>query len=1755
MPSAAPTPALAGLPLDGPRERCLHLLFEAQAARTPDAVALECGGERLSYADLNTRANRLAHRLRRLGVGPETRVGVCMARTPALVVALLGVLKAGGAYVPLDPAYPAERLAFMLEDSRAAVLLADGTHPLASTAAGPTVVDPSAADLDSESATNPAPLSGAENLAYLIYTSGSTGRPKGVAIEHRSAVALIAWAQTVFDAEELSGVLAATSVCFDLSVFELFAPLSCGGRVVLIDTILQLAALPPDAGVTLVNTVPSALAELLRIAPLPPTARTVNLAGEALPLKLVQQLYQTGTVGRVYNLYGPSEDTTYSTYALIPPDCAGIPPIGRPIANTQVYLLDEQLHPTPAGAPGELYLGGDGLARGYLGRPDLTAERFVPDPFGAGEENGEPRTKNQEPDSSANAAGNSKRKTQNSKLYKTGDLARLLPDGQLEYLGRIDQQVKIRGFRIELGEIEAVLEQHPAVAQAAVLAREDGGDKRLVAYIVPAKEPSIKSQEAGVENAELQTQNSKLRTFLSKRLPEHMVPAAFVTLDALPLNPNGKLDRRALPAPAADRSGLGAAYLAPRTPLEAELAAVWEAVLGVGPIGVHDHFLDLGGHSLKATRIVARLRQALAADLSVRSLLDRPTIAQLAELLAAGAAQGEPEPPLVPAAPTEAPPLSFAQQRFWFLDQLAPGNPAHHIPLALRLSGALDRAALERSLNALAARHETLRTCFADSGGRPVQIIAADAALPLELIDLDDLEAGERAQHARRIAVAEAVRPFDLGRGPLARARLLRMGQSEHILLLVLHHSISDDWSSGVLLRDLGALYSALVGGEVPDLPALPVQYADYAGWQRRLAGGAAAARQSDYWRRQLAGAPAALELPTDRPRPPVQTFRGAAHCFALPDSLAADLAALGRTAGVTLFMTLLAGFQTLLSRYSGQEDLVVGSPIAGRTRPEIEGLIGFFVNSLALRADLSGAPSFRQLLGRVRETALAAYANQDLPFDTVVEAVQPERHLSHAPLFQVMFALQNAPEHTPALAGLRAEPVEIHNGTSQFDLTLFVSEHAGSISGMFEYNSDLFDAATVARMAGHYSALLAAAAAEPDRPVAALPLLTAGERRQLLDWNSTARPFPSDRLAHELVAEQAAHAPHALAVADEHTRLSFAELDARAERLAHFLRAHGVGPDVLVGVCTERSAEMVLAELAVLKAGGAYVPMDPTLPAERLAFLARDARVALLLTQQRLVAQLPADAVRCVCLDTDWPAIALAPDTPAQAPTLPEHLAYLIYTSGSTGTPKGVAVSHASLLNLIFWHQRAYALTPDDRCAQLAGPGFDASVWEIWPALAAGAALHVVDDTTRLSPAALRDWLVETRVAVCFAPTPLAEELIRLAWPARTALRFLLTGGDRLTRRPPPGLPFALVNHYGPTECTVLATAGTVAPESGQGEAPPIGSAVANTALYVLDRQGQPVPVGVPGELHIGGAGLARGYWNRPDLTAERFVPNPFGVGRAEGWGLGAEEEHQEPRTKNHESDGATSVSGNSKLYRTGDLVRYRADGQIEFLGRIDGQIKLRGFRIELGEIEAVLEQHPAVKAAAALVREDGGDKRLVAYIVPAEEPRSKNQEPGVENAELQTQNSKLRTFLSERLPEYMLPAVFVTLAALPVTPNGKIDRRALPAPAEDSVAHAAYRAPETAAERAVAAVWGEVLQIERVGAADQFFALGGHSLLAIQAVARLRQSFQIDLSVRDMFEQPTVAALAEHIETLSWAARIPGLAAPAADYEEGEL
>ncbi|MCZ7436790.1 amino acid adenylation domain-containing protein [Micromonospora sp. WMMC241] len=1597
----------------------IHGLIEAQVRRTPDVVALEFEGAELTYRELDRRANRLAHALRRSGAGPETVVAVGAQRSLDLLVTLLGVLKSGAAYLPLDLELPTDRLTYMADQGGAVALVrGPGMHVDLGL---PGLPELTLADTDGDPDEPVDVAVDGRNACYVMYTSGSTGRPKGVVVEHRGVVNRLRWGQHEYGMTSDERVLQKTPYAFDVSVHELFWPLMVGARLVIArpgghrDT-RYLVETIQRREITSVHFIPTMLALFVGEPGVADchSLRRILASGEALPTDLQNRVLRALPDVELHNLYGPTEASIeVSAWACRPEWSGASVPIGAAVDNTQLHILDAELRPADGDGPGELYLAGVQLARGYLGQPGLTAERFLPDPYG-------------EP---------------GGRMYRSGDLAGWHRPGVVEYLGRVDEQVKLAGNRVELGEIQAVLDDQPGVRASVVVATGDAAEKRLVAYVV-GDHPDL----AG------------LRDRLTERLPGYMVPSTFVPLAELPLTPSGKLDRKALPAP--DRPDLAVAYRAPENPAQERVAKVWTDVFGVARVGVDDTFFALGGHSLLAVRLIARMREEFGVEVSIRDLFEGTTVAGLAEAVTATPAG---DAPALVAGGDDAPAVaSFGQERLLFLERIHPDSPNYVIPVAWRIDGHLDEETLRRALRRLAARHDALRTRFA--GDTPV--VEPEPAVALERVDAD-------AWH-EELAAERIRRPFDLVTGPLWRATLVRLPEHD-VLLLVLHHVVADGWSLGVIARELGELYA----GVAPPAPA--VRYVDFARWQRADLDPARLAAQLDGWRDALAGVPA-LELPTDRPRPAVLGADGATHRFALPADALRRLAAFAQDQQTTLHTVLLAAFQALLGRWSGQRDFAVGTPVAGRSRAEVENVVGFFVNTVAVRADLGGDPTVTELVGRVREATLRAYQHQDVPFEQVVAELRPERDLSRTPIYQTMFALRDTVATTLRLPGRVVTELALGWRTAKFDLTLFVDEAPdGTRTGLFEYATDLFDPATVGRLADAYVRLLGALADDAGARFGDWPVLDSAQRDALLAAGTAATPDLPARALHHLVADRVAAGPDRPAVVDGATVWTYAELDRRANRLAHHLIDLGVGPETVVAVSLPRGAELVRAQLAVLRAGGAYLPLDADQPTDRSRHMVAGAGATLLVTA---AGHHDGAGLGCHVVDLVRDAAELdrRPATDPAVAVDPEQLAYVVHTSGSTGRPKGIGITHRNLVRTV--HQGGYLdLAPDDRVAFAANPLFDAAAFEVWATLAAGATVVVTPPDVALSTAALADHLARHRVTTLFLTTALFHQVARERPDALRGLRHVLFGGE--TSDPATvdallahGGPDRLLHMYGPAESTTFSTWHPVTAPTGDACRVPIGRPTHHTTAYVVDRLLRPVPHGVVGELLLGGAGLARGY-TAPAMTAERFLPDPFGA-------------------------------PGGRVYRTGDLVRWAGDGVLEFVGRADGQVKVRGFRVEPGEVETAARRHPAVRDAVVLARPDHtGVLNLVAYV--AGDP-----------AEL----GDLRAWLGRELPAYLVPAAVVVLDELPLTGNGKVDRAALPEPTY--AAGTGRREPATALERQLVDIFREVLGVTDAGMDDDFFALGGHSLLAIKVVGAVAARTGREITFRDLFTARSVAGLA---------------------------
>ncbi len=1638
-----------------PTTGCIHDWFEQQAARTPEAVAVISGAEQLTYRELSLQSNRLANRLRAMGIGPEVLTGICLDRSIGMVTALFAVLKAGGAYLPLDPQFPRERLAFMLEDSGARVVVTEERLLELLPRNIPSVVcmDRDRHLMDGASAEPPVVATRAENLAYVIYTSGSTGMPKGVEIEHRAVVNFLASMREEPGISDRDRLLAVTTLSFDIAGLEIYLPLIAGAQLTIAPRAAvadgsALARLLRESGATLMQATPATWRLLLDSGWRDAQGLKMLCGGEAMPRELANRLLATG--GELWNLYGPTETTIWSTIHRVD-SRPGAVPVGRPIANTGVYVLDDRRHAVPPGVVGELYIGGDGLARGYLKRPEATTERFVADPFRPG-----------------------------NRLYRTGDLVRRLSDGNLEYVGRQDQQIKLRGFRIELGEIEAALEQQPGIRQAVVQVRQDeSGDQRLAAYLVSSSPVPATS----------------LRQALASKLPEYMVPSTFDFLDAFPLTPNKKVDRKALPAPA------GQAETLPQTAgtdTENKLIEIWRNLLGVPDVGLRDDFFALGGHSLLIIRLQSSIRREFSRELPIAALFAQPTVAQIAELLDGSTAASLPagnagrqasDAGSINVVPIKRTPrekaLSSGQQRLWYLDQSEPQSGAHNLAVFLRLEGVLDREALQRSLREIVRRHEILRTALLPVDGAPETRVMPADDWDLAFSDLR-AQAGSDSS-LTTILESELRRPFDLAAGSMIRATLMQTGDLEAILTLVIHHIAMDGWSFGVLGRELTALYSAYHAGVSPQLPELQIQYSDYSAWQREWLESGVLAAELPYWKERLQGA-GMVELPSNRPRPAVTTYRGRRIRHELSPEAFAAVRNVTRNEGVTLYMALLSAFYLLLNRYTGQTDVTVGGVVAGRDRPEFENLIGLFINSLALRTNLAGDPTVRELLGRAKETTLDALAHQHVPFDQLVAALQPHREFNRAPFFGLMFNLQNMPQASLDLPGLNIYPVEMDKTTAGYDLTVEAYETGKSIRLDLEYSTDLYDETTVRGFVAHFERLLVEMTLDPGRRVSELRLLSEAETAGLLaEGQGRTLSYRQDRCVGAWIEEKCLATPGAIAVICEERRISYREVSKRSNRLARRLRELGITRGALVGVCLERSEQMVIAVLAIWKAGAAYVPLDPLYPPDRLAFMAEDAAIAVLVTEENLRHTVTlASTVQTLLVDADSDSTRVAAPEDAPRFATADDLAYVIFTSGSTGTPKGVQITHRALTNLLTSMLQEPGMVASDCLLSVTSLSFDIAGLELYLPLLAGGRIVVATREVATDGRRLAELIARSGATVMQATPATWRLLLEAGWGGNAGLK-MICGGEAF----PPDLAKRLLsagaglwNAYGPTETTIWST---LQKATAAKHASSIGRPIANTQILLLDERMRLVPRGATGELCIAGDGLARGYLNRAELTRERFVDHPFAPGK--------------------------------RIYRTGDLARWLPDKTIAYFGRVDQQVKIRGFRVELEEIEAAIEGLPQIRQAVVVLREFGpGDRRLVAYV-------SLRGKDGI-------QASKIRQHLAGTLPEYMLPAVVLTLPAIPLTPHGKVDRRALALREMDCAKpDEEFEQPSNHVERVMAEIWSEVLGVEKIGVHDGFFELGGHSLAATRLITRLRCAFGIDLPLRSLFLEPTIAGLAKHI------------------------
>lgn len=1639
--------------IDYPRNSTIDKIFTQQVAKTPEKIALIYQDQEFTYQELDQKSTQLAYYLQALGISKETLVAIYLKRSPEIIISILAILKAGGAYLPLEISAPNNRIQQILEDAEINFIITQKSIndlPIFSSKMQVICLDLEIEKISNFPQNNLSIIdTNGDSLAYVMYTSGSTGKPKGVCIPHRGVIRLVKNTNYVnLDSDQV--ILQAAPIAFDASTFDIWGALLNGGTLVLmpqcIPSLQELGTAIKEYKITTL-WLTAGLFHLMvteKIEALKPLQQLLA-GGDVLSVTDVQKVLRELPNCRFINGYGPTENTTFTCcYSpLSEKDVVGSVPIGYPIANTQVYILDSHLQPLPVGVAGELYIGGDGLAKGYLNNPLLTAERFIANP-------------------SSNDSS--------TRLYKTGDRVCWRDDGAIEFFGRVDNQVKIRGFRIELGEIESVLREYPALSNVVVLAREDRpGDKRLVAYVI-LKNPQKKL------NIEI------IRHFLGSKLPEYMIPSIFLVLDQLPLNANGKVDRHILPAPEFHLEGK---LIQPRNLTESHLVNIWQEVLGF-EVGINQDFTSLGGDSLQATQVISRIRDLFEVELSVSVMLGNTTITELTELVSKKD-KTENTFEIIPLEPIKHDhdlPLTVYQERIWLLSQRAEKFPIHNLPMAFRLQGNLNGEVLEKTFNEIIKRHESLRTNFPLVNRLPIQRILSELLLAItaEKVNQADIEATINE---------EASKYFNLEEDALIRVKLLKLTKNDHILIITCHHIISDGWSLSVLLKEISTIYSSLLTKSSLNLPELKINYGDFTLWHRQQQ------KQPEietsllnYWTNQLEGASPLLKLPCDRPRPPLQTFKGNVQTFTIEEEVIKEIEVLRKETNTTLFMVLLAVFLILMHRYSGQDDIVIGSPIANRNHTIFENLIGCFANVLPLRSRINENPSFKEFLEQIKKVSLEAYTYLDFPVEKLLSKLQHDRDLSYSPWFQVAFILLNVPNNELELPEINITKQSIQKDGAIFDLTVLIEDKAGGLQGSIEYNTDLYDHDTITRLIGHFQVLLKTSLINPEKSVKNLPLLTENEQKQiLLQWNQTQTDYNQNVCLSQLFENQAEKTPDAVAVVFEEEEITYFQLNNRANKLAYQLQKLGVKPEVLVGICVERSLEMIIALLGILKAGGAYIPIDPNYPRERLSYMLNDGEISILVSQTSLLESLPHHQAQIVILDKEqnYDGTALLYDDQNSfknpiSSLKPENLAYIIYTSGSTGKPKGVQIEHRSLINLLISFQNKLQITPQDTWLGVTTLSFDIAALEIFLPLITGAKLFLVSQKVSRDAISLITTLEKSK-ATYFQATPTTWQMLLLAnWKGNSRLT-ILTGGEALPKTLAIQLfskSLRLFNVYGPTETTIWSLFNQI-----DSDTKPInlGTPICNTQIYILDEQLQVVPIGVTGEIYIGGDGLARGYLNRPELTQEKFISNPFKEGR---------------------------------LYKTGDLAYYLPNGSIEFLGRIDNQVKIRGFRIELGEIESALNQHPHIQEAIVLIREmTSGEKQIIAYLL--------------NKPKLQVSIEELRTFLKQKLPEYMIPSAFVFLDVFPLTPNGKIDNNAL---LDGNLINIditeTFAAPRDEWEIYLTKIWQKILQIKSISIKDNFFTIGGDSLLAVRLFAELTEKLDETIPLALIFKAPTIEELA---------------------------
>ncbi|MEK4811679.1 amino acid adenylation domain-containing protein [Bacillus sp. FSL L8-0287] len=1627
------------LKLSNRPEHTVQKLFEQQVIQNPDSVALVYKDQQLTYKELNEKVNQLAFYLQKRNIGPESMVGVYIERSLEMIVSILGIIKAGGAYVPLDPAYPTKRLEYILKDANIQVLLTQN-HP---TQWIPKEIDcinikEHEMNISREKNINPTIEVKPDNLAYVIYTSGSTGKPKGVLIEQKSLCNFIISSINLTKMNSDSRNIQFASLSFDASVFEIFTSLVSGGTLYVcsqhdimpVEPLTQFlqknkithALLPP----TVLNLLDESVFKDLQV---------VISAGSACSEQVAKRWMQNHLF---INAYGPTETTVYTVAGIYKGD--GAPPIGRSIPNVEVYVLNEAKKLVPIGTVGELYIGGIALARGYLNQPELTKASFIPHPF---------------------------KNSSNDRLYRTGDLVKYLPDGNIEYIGRADKQVKIRGFRIELGEIETILGNHPDIKEVTVVAQEDSfGDNILVAYIVGEGDTQEWRKHVGVH------------------LPKYMVPAHFIKIESLPLTVNGKVDKDALPAWASIIQ-TNEGYIAPRNRVEQKMVEIWSEVLGIdsSAIGINDNFFELGGHSLLATKITSRLGVDFSILVQIRDIFEYPTIKHFSKrltFLLGKTGEIDVFTPLQSVKREQYEPLSFAQQRLWIMDKIVTNSALYNVPIAWRLKGKWNIEMLKKGYNAIIHRHEILRTVFHEVDGKPVQIVQQDITVPLSVIDLRYLSPEDKTSKIENISKIEAKKPFDLSQGPLLRTHLIIMDNKELVLLCTIHHIIFDRWSLDTFINEWMSFYQAFLENETEKLPPLPVQYIDFTKWQKSWLTEDIIQKQIAYWGKELRGLLPILELPLDYPRPIIQSYNGDTYQIVIPNKLLEKIKVFNSKEGVTLFATLLASYQGFLSRYTNQKDILVGSPIANRNYPGVEDLIGFFANTVVYRADCSNNITFKELVQQIKKKMLDAQENQDVPFEKVIEAIQPERDMSYSPLFQTMFVFHNQLKELPKLLDHSVEKIPRHMNGAKFDITIAMEEIPTGLQVDFEYNTDLFKVSTIKRMAQSFEIWLDEILQFPEEPIENLRILTKNEEKQLLhEWTNIEGNYQKDVVIQELFEQQVIQNPDSVALVYKDQQLTYKELNEKVNQLAFYLQKRNIGPESMVGVYIERSLEMIVSILGIIKAGGAYVPLDPAYPTKRLEYILKDANIQVLLTQSHLTQWIPKE-IDCIDIKEHEMNISREKNINPTIEVKPDNLAYVIYTSGSTGNPKGVLYEQKGLCNFINASINFTKLNTGSKVVQFSSIAFDVSLYDIFATLVSGGTLYVCGQQDIMPVEPLTQFLLEKKITHAFLPPTVLNLLDESKFEE---LQTVISAGsvcsEQVAKRWVKNHLF--INAYGPTEASVA----TIDIYSGKGT-PPIGRSIPNVEVYVLNEAKKLVPIGTVGELYIGGIALARGYLNQPELTKASFIPHPF---------------------KN---------SSNDRLYRTGDLVKYLPDGNIEYIGRADKQVKIRGFRIELGEIETILGNHPDIKEVTVVAQEDSfGDNILVAYIVGEGDTQEWRKHVGV------------------HLPNYMVPAHFIKIESLPLTVNGKVDKDALPAWASIIQTNEGYIAPRNRVEQKMVEIWSEVLGIDSsvIGINDNFFDLGGHSLKIMSTLVKTF-SEGWNVTIKDYFELKTINNIAKKIQ-----------------------